>query len=308
MKEMISNKRKVKSPKTFTEQIEILERKNLIVADKERAREVLSRVNYYRLSAYTLTLKTNDRFHDGATFEDLYKLYEFDSHFRYLILELLGIVETTFRTQLSYFHAHKYGSLGWMDCNNFKNPRHHRKIIKELNEQINRSNEVFVEHHKIHYDGQLPIWVAIELTSFGQLSRMFANMKSEDKNELAKRWYKLPAMYIVSWLHALSTFRNICAHYGRTYNRILPIKPRLYRNDRAKGISNTRTFCILFIMSKLIQDQREWIRFYNNLNKLVHAYDTVDLAPMGFPADWKSLLGGDIIMHLTLEASASKDN
>jgi abortive infection bacteriophage resistance protein len=53
---MNKNYYKGKQPTTFEEQIEILRSRNLIIDDNQEAINILSRVNYYRLSAYMLTL------------------------------------------------------------------------------------------------------------------------------------------------------------------------------------------------------------------------------------------------------------
>lgn len=41
-----------KKPTTFEEQINILRSRNLIIEDEDKAKDILCRVNYYRLSAY----------------------------------------------------------------------------------------------------------------------------------------------------------------------------------------------------------------------------------------------------------------
>jgi abortive infection bacteriophage resistance protein len=50
-------KQKVKKPTTFEEQVNILRERNLQIGDTQYAIEVLSRINYYRLSAYMLSYK-----------------------------------------------------------------------------------------------------------------------------------------------------------------------------------------------------------------------------------------------------------
>src|SRR5690554_2147264 len=70
--------RMLKTPATFNEQIQILRDRGLIFEDEDFAVRTLQRTNYYRLSAYGLTLKHNDRFHHGVTFEQIQSLYEFD--------------------------------------------------------------------------------------------------------------------------------------------------------------------------------------------------------------------------------------
>ena len=71
-----------KPAKTYEEQIQLLKSRGLVVESEDFASEVLSKINYYRLSAYTLTLKKDDRFYEGVTFEQLYSLYEFDRKLR----------------------------------------------------------------------------------------------------------------------------------------------------------------------------------------------------------------------------------
>ena len=56
----------VKPFKTIEEQISILEDRGLIIEDKEYAKKSLVNLNYYRLSAYTLTLRNNDWFYDNV--------------------------------------------------------------------------------------------------------------------------------------------------------------------------------------------------------------------------------------------------
>ena len=58
-----------KPPLSIKEQIELLKSRGLIIQDEGFAEEVLSCVSYYRLSGYTLTLKTNNIFHNGITFD-----------------------------------------------------------------------------------------------------------------------------------------------------------------------------------------------------------------------------------------------
>ena len=67
-------------------QIELLEGRGLTIANKEYAIKVLANVNYYRFSAYSLTLRTNDQFAVGTTFEDICRLYNFDLRLRNFVL------------------------------------------------------------------------------------------------------------------------------------------------------------------------------------------------------------------------------
>lgn len=72
----------VKPFKTIEEQIAILENRGLIIDDKELAKKSLANLNYYRLSAYTLTLRKDDHFYDNVHFSDMMQIYKFDMELR----------------------------------------------------------------------------------------------------------------------------------------------------------------------------------------------------------------------------------
>src|SRR5690606_6390940 len=111
------------------------------------------------------------------------------------------------------------------------------------------------------YDGNIPVWVAVEVLSFGSLSKLFSNMKKEARSEIAKRNYLVPSIYLESWLKCLSHIRNICAHYGRLYNRSLTTKPRLDRKAKKLKFPQGKIFAHIYILKELIHDRNKWIDF-----------------------------------------------
>lgn len=287
-----NQKARIKKPTTFTEQINILKNRNLQIDDESQAIKILSRINYYRLSAYMLSFKVGDRFHDGVSFSDVYSLYEFDKTLRSMIMGVLETIEIAFRTHIAYFIAHKYGAMGYEKCENFRNIDYHSNMMRKFQEEIERSDEIFVQHHKSAYGGGFPIWVVIELISFSVLSKMYNNLKEEDQNEIASNYYHTKGEYVKTWLYTLSVFRNICAHYGRLYDRRLKITPKLFKADRKKGINNNTVFSVFFIMGRLLKDKSMWGNFVTNLSALIEKNEKVDLKLMGFPVNWEELLRG----------------
>jgi len=57
------------------------EKRGLIIDDEDLAIRALQRINYYRLSAYGLSLKRNDQSFEGVTFSQIHALYEFNHRF-----------------------------------------------------------------------------------------------------------------------------------------------------------------------------------------------------------------------------------
>lgn len=188
----------IKKPTTFQEQVDMLKDRNLQIEDEQQAKEILGRINYYRLSAYMLTYKVDNKFQEGVSFRDIYDLYEFDKKLRNMIMGLLETIEVTFRTHIAYLIAHKYGATGYMNSENFITEKIHAEMMAKLNLEIDRSNELFIKHHKSKYKGVFPVWVAIEVVSFGLLSKMYSNLKNEDKLEIASTYYNISHKYIKS--------------------------------------------------------------------------------------------------------------
>ena len=92
----------IKQPKTYEEQIELFKRRGLIIEDEVSAITVLSKINYYRFSAYTLTFKKNNVFNENTSFDQIYSLYEFDRKLRLELLASLEQIEISFRAKISY--------------------------------------------------------------------------------------------------------------------------------------------------------------------------------------------------------------
>lgn len=279
----------IKKPTTFKEQIELLKSRNLLIPNEEEAINILQRINYYRLTGYILTYKEEERY-GSASIHDVYALYLFDKELRNLISSLLEDIEIAFRTHISYLIAHQYGALGYKDHKNFKNEKYHADMLRDFEDGINRSNEAFVEHHRKKYDGEFPIWVVIELTTFGVLSKMYSNLMDKDQDKIANEYYNTRGNYVRSWLYSLSYLRNTCAHYGRLYNRESVITPKLFKSDNKLQIRNDTLFANICVMGRLLMDKNEWNRFVTNLAVLVGQYSVVDIERIGFPKSWENIL------------------
>jgi abortive infection bacteriophage resistance protein len=282
----------IKEPTTYEQQVDILKERNLIINDEEEALSLLKRVNYYRFSAYGLTLRkpdNRDLFKNGITFYHMKMLYNFDQKLRDLIMSHLELIEIEFRSKIAYHHAHNFGPLGYRHPENFTSAEPHDKFIEELDKQINRSRrELFVMHHRSKYGGEFPFWVAIEVISFGELSKLFRNLKVDTKSEVVND-FNVPYYYIDSWLHTLAYVRNICAHYGRLYGKALVIKPTLFKSKRGL-IKNSGVFAAIYILSKLLHQENR-TNFIISLQALIEEYsEYIDLDELGFPESWETAL------------------
>ena len=272
------NKMKSKPFKTIIEQIEILKARGLLIDDEIYASRVLSNINYYRLSGYTLTLRRNDKFYKNVTLQQVMQIYKFDVELRVQLLYLLEYIEVSFRTHLGYYHAKEYGPLGYNNKESFANEKYYLKFYQEIHHMIgkNGKNEIFINHHNEKYDGKFPFWVIVELMSFGCLSRAFKNLNQEIKIEICKNHYdSIPYYYIDNWLQAFVILRNICAHRGRIYNRYIPFTPKLSSKDKKLLRENNldinkktkQVFTYIFIINKLIDNKTIMQNFIDKFKK-----------------------------------------
>lgn len=292
----------VKPFRTIEEQIAILQNRGLIIDDEETARKSLANLNYYRLSAYTLTLRKNDHFYDNVHFSDMMQIYKFDMELRAALMYLLESIEVSMRTYIGYYHAKSYGALGYYEEESFEDVERFHKFESDYKSAIEEygDKEVFVKHHNDMYDGKFPIWVLVELLTLGSLSRLFKNLTPEVRDEICKSNYgKINDEYIGNWLQGCTILRNICAHRGRLFNRQIPFSLRLGKKDKQIFKDNNisinkatkQLFAYLIVMKKMIPDEDVWSTFTSRLVDLKNKYSFVRLDYYGFVEDWEKILG-----------------
>jgi abortive infection bacteriophage resistance protein len=206
-----------KPPLIITEQIKLLKSRGLIISDINKAEDILSQINYYRLSAYCLPFESaRDVFKSGVTLENVKELYEFDRCLRFLIDEALEVIEISLRSKIAYYLSHTYGPFAHENSSTFFCIKgfSHSEWLEKVHEEIERSKETFVQHYKHTYTGfpKIPIWMAVEVMSFGSLSKIFHNLLRKDQIQIAQG-YGLHHRILASWLHTFTYVRNICAHH-----------------------------------------------------------------------------------------------
>jgi len=187
-----------KKPLTYLQQLDLLQQRNMIIHDRSAALSTLSKISYYRLSAYWYPFRqrdssgrVTDNFVSGSSFEEAVRRYEFDRKLRLLVLDAIERIEVSLRTKLTYHLAHQYGAYGHTDFSNFHPQFHHTHWLSELElKEASRSQEEFIRHFKNHYRGfpRLPVWIATEVMSFGLLSKLFRGLKHQDKRIIGEAY------------------------------------------------------------------------------------------------------------------------
>ena len=215
----------MKAPLSFPDQADMLRQRGL-VADRATLIERLKAVNYYRLSAYWYTFRdrraTDERLHPGTTLDTVWRRYVFDRHLRLLVIDAIERVEIAVRTQLVNRHVCAHGPFGYLDRANLPgmNAFIHKDLLDRIRKETDHSKEDFVGHYFGKYTSEvdLPLWMACELMTFGNMLTIFRHVEKAIKQDIAAE-YGVADKVLESWLLTLNYVRNICAHHARLWNR-----------------------------------------------------------------------------------------
>lgn len=310
---------------TPVQQVALLQSRGMVITDTARAEECLSRIGYYRLSAYWYPFRETklvqvdgtemevvaDHFKAGTTFSTCLGLYVFDKKMRLLVLDGLERIEVAVRTDIALLlglqgaEAHRDPALLH---GNFAKKRQpisgitgHQKWLDKQDSLFRDSKEEFVKHFKSRYpQSHLPIWMAVELWDFGMLSHFFGGMKVADKDRIAALYNVTDGQTLESWLRSLNVIRNICAHHSRLWNKPSAITPKWPKASDAPKIQHVLTdpryhtrFYAAAVMTRhllcRINPGTTWHkRLSEVLGTLPHS-PYLNIINGGFPPDWTTL-------------------
>lgn len=294
-------------PKNFlsiTQLIQKLKDTGMTIDSNDTAEIALTTIGYYRLKGYSFHLidPSTKKYIEGTSLSDILRLYRFDSELSDLLFSYLSQIEVALKSQLVNAFQITHDALVLNDPSVFKDKKTFWKNQSTIASEISRSNDVFIEHNFDNHDGAIPIWAAVEVMSFGTISKTIKNMKTGSNtafSELIKN-YKFknsngrdinPSKdMFTSWIQAVSLMRNICAHNSRIYNRSISTRPQLIYSDvihphpRYNGL-----YQIMLSIKYLRPTEDSWTAFITDFKQLLNNYsDVCDIRRLNFPSDWES--------------------
>lgn len=283
-----------KIPATIDEQIAKLKERGCVIEDEAVARETLKYINYFRLSNYFEPFSVSKHeYEEGTSFGKIMRIYEMDRKLRSILLAALEEVEITLRAAISNYHALKYGALGYLNPSAFDRSHNHQSFISRINHLIESNSErELVRHYKRHHDGKFPLWVVMELFSFGTLAFFFKDMQSTDKKALAGDFFGCSSAEMDNWVFCLNELRNYCAHYSRLYASSFPVMPRTPKAlDTEIELSND-VFGYIIVMKQLYHDKKNWNeRVVKPVSRLLRKNaGIIRLGDLGFPEGWETMI------------------
>ena len=222
-----------KSATTIDQQLALLESRGLTIANRDKAREILLDVGYYRLGFYLFPFEKaypnlHDRTHeyvDGASFEDAVNLYYFDFDLRLLLMRYLNRIEIAFRTSLIYYLSNKYSASPIWFVNpsvvsrSYANDFEHKVYTYDFK----RNPVIHRHHHKNPNDRFAPAWKTLEFMTFGAVMKLYEQLKErDDKIFIAHKLGIRQVVTFENYMHTVRHVRNTCAHGLLLFDMKLP--------------------------------------------------------------------------------------
>lgn len=294
----------VKPFKTLDEQIDILKSRKLYIEDETNAINVLEHSNYYRLRGYYIHLqeKDSDDFKTGTSFTQIAQIHSFDNELRILLLRLLLDIEVVARARIAYNIAQAWGPMGYRDISNYGDscdPVKFSELMSRIDSDLENSRERFIKTYIEKYAGQFPIWVAVEVMSFGDLSKMYHLLPTVQKKNIAVAYDYLDESLLTNWIQCAAMLRNLCAHNSRLYSRNIPT-PITIEKEKLTHILNVtcgkftvypQTLFSYLIALRRISSTPIWNSFVCDFERLLQKYDCfIEPLRLGLPYQWKQFL------------------
>ncbi|WP_162287843.1 Abi family protein [Indiicoccus explosivorum] len=307
-----------KTFKTLDEQVSILRHRGLRIS--EESKQVLQKENYYSLvNGYKelfiqtpATSSTEEQYKDGASFEEIKALYDFDFELRMLLLRRILRIENNIKSSIAYTFSEQHGHDNYLKIENFdtevkKNKVNRLKNIIQLLQGIqgeiakNITKHNSIKHYMTEY-GYVPLWVLVNVLSLGTISKFFNLMKQRDRQMVGKS-FQIQETDFGNMIGFLTLIRNKCAHDERLFDfsaktqiptNTIHESLKIPINSGGQPIKGNHDIFAAFICLKLFLSTEDFTKTAMELNdtltlltdKLtVISIDEV-LDKMGFPENW----------------------
>lgn len=300
--------------KNLDEQIEILQAKDLIINDIDKAKEVLLKENYFFLSGYRhlfMRSSKDGKFITGTTFEELYGMFLFDRKIRNIMFKYILVVENNLKSIISYQLSKKYGykDKDYLNPKNFTQDsiktRQVKDVLNKMRRQIrvNGSKHAATMHYIDNY-GYIPMWILVKVLSLGIISELYNILKSDDKIAISNL-YNIDAETLGIYISLLANFRNLCAHedilYDHRTQRVIPDSKYHYMLDIDKTddeyvFGKNDLYALIIILKQMLSKEE----FHDLIREVEYEVDyldgIVDVVPLnsilnriGFPDNWMDI-------------------
>ena len=228
--------------KKYSEQVEIFKNRGMKFDDENRAMKTLSIVPYYKIKElarpYCKVIYVNDEKqldYQETRFETILSRFYQDKNLRNSMFHAIEDIEMALKTQIAYvlgnIGAYEYLNFSaW--CNREEYCKHflkykEEKLKREIQEAMKRTDSSEIkEKLKIDNFKFPPIWLMVDLLTFGQMVNLLELMSKNRIRQIASM-FSCTDDELISWLKCINLVRNICAHNSSIIDIKFKTKPKI---------------------------------------------------------------------------------
>lgn len=182
---------------TYQQQMEKLRSSGLTIEDEGACCRVLADIGYFPVvNGYQSFFRDPSTrvYREGATFGDILALYEFDVELREIMLDALLKVEVKIRSALAYEFCAAYGESQsmYLDARCYAASKGAKRVLPKLLNMLDyiankdTGHEYLVYYRRAYKN--VPLWVAVNVMTFGRISKMLTALRDNEKARIAKRF------------------------------------------------------------------------------------------------------------------------
>lgn len=309
--------------KTYSEQLNILKTRNLIIENEDRAIDILRHVNYYNLingykAMFLDKSKSEEIYKKDCSLEEIYSLYKLDRDLKNILLYYLIQFENSLKSICSYHFSNKFkDDYSYLQVNNYSHEQSDFNAVlsnlAELSKIINKEKESSVKPQIRHYlekHHEIPLWVLINYLTFGNVSFFFNALDNDLKNRICKEFglqlkkeygsaYPIEPNILKDIIKISNLFRNVCAHDDILFSYKLK-KPLSTKNSTSKFF-NTKfngdsLFDLIILLQLVLSKDCHGEMIYRidcTIKKYSNSFKSISLTDIllksGFPNNWKDV-------------------
>lgn len=272
--------------KPLQDQVELLRKRGMTIANPEKVRQFLLEIGWYRMSFYWFpferrypdAMDPRHEFRHGTSFEDALMLYAFDFNLRNMLLKHLERIETAFRTFLIYHVSTRYpDSPAWFVDQRVVNKSDAHNFERAIYAPLKRNNPEIIRHHRrFPHDKFAPAWKTLEFMTLGTMINLYHALTNHNiKHDVARHFGVDSEGVFENYMDIIRDLRNICAHGNILYSyrppgirRSIQLKGEPEIRNNLRGALSVAEHFLGVISPRLLKE------FRTGLKSLLHEFST----------------------------------
>lgn len=246
---------------TVDQQVERLKQKGIIFKDNS-AYDKLKYISYYKIKEYAMPFYNNGQFNGNITFDDILERYEQDKNIRTLFLRYCDVIEIAFKTQFARALGNLLGAYGYIDfsqwvdssISNEERKGRQKGLLKNIDNDFKNKDNVVYQKYLEKRKQIVPVWLMIELLTFGETVDLYKLLKRKEKNKISSL-YQLNSDLFDQFIENAKDIRNLSAHNRNVidlkFSKQINLNDEF--NDKLKYADRIATsiYIVEYLMSKI---------------------------------------------------------